>query len=195
MLRLLQNDFILASKTSHLSSLYCWMHTLVDETRCIALKISWDLDFKAWHRWSVIYIVSFIRCKMNTNSNEVITWWTESPSARWEEVVHISMSLTITSQAGLKILIKLETDLKWELQRVSVARCKVLIWLSPLPVSISSISIMYAFSAAWAARNSSNQLHKAQTILTIELKLVKNWWTKIISFYATTNANCKRCAK
>jgi hypothetical protein len=40
MLRFSQNDFTLVSKSSHLSSLYCWIYALVDETTCMALKMS-----------------------------------------------------------------------------------------------------------------------------------------------------------
>ena len=40
MLRLLQNDFTLISKTFHLSSLCHWIHVLVDETRRMTLKNS-----------------------------------------------------------------------------------------------------------------------------------------------------------
>ena len=71
MQRFSQNDITVVSKPSHPSSLNFWISALVDETKCMEFKMSLDWLCKAQQSLSVISIVSFSRCKMKTNSNEV----------------------------------------------------------------------------------------------------------------------------
>ena len=75
----LTNDITVASKLSHFSSLNCWISFLVDETKCVAFKMSCDWFYKAWQDLSVIPIVSLKKYKMKTNSNEIRCKYTFNP--------------------------------------------------------------------------------------------------------------------
>ena len=61
------------SKGSYPSSLNSWISDFIVETKCMAFKRSWECCCKVWQRTLVIPIISFIKCKIKINSNDVNT--------------------------------------------------------------------------------------------------------------------------
>ena len=76
----------MASKPSHQLSMNFWLNTLVDIK--IKKKKNWShlkcLEtitlIKAWQSEWIIYVVSFMRCKMKINSNELNAQYAEITS-------------------------------------------------------------------------------------------------------------------
>lgn len=73
---------------------------------------------------------------------------------------------------------------------VSPGLYKVPIWLAPLLVSVSSITIKFGILAAWFAYNSSWCLLDAQIILATKIKFWKKVWILATSLDIAIRADC-----
>jgi hypothetical protein len=115
----------------------------------LPIILSCDFFCKAWLRFSVISITSFIMHKKNTNLKS--TRWLKAISAyAWTESTDASTSMLWSTKLNvLNIFMRLEIELKWVLHLVPPGHFNVQIWLVPWPVSSSSMAIMHASSITW----------------------------------------------